>query len=469
MFLRGGVLRKELSALGSVPGGLHSFHRASSSTRDVLGSASPKSQLSFDDGRAFCLKTGWEVIRGLLVFRMCSYPRLVNSSMKLMQFGRRVLGRRLFSAVMKASVYGQFVAGETLPEIQRSMEKLKSLGIRPMLAVPIEEDLGEDKTGEGWYEKNLHAMLQCVDISVTGSSLSMMQLKVTALMSAELCKKLTTCLQEPSAMKELKIEKVAKAMDSEELKFACLTEDENQHFLASLHRLRKIGQHAKDNKVRVLVDAEYTYLNPALTLVTMAMMMKFNQSESWIWNTYQCYLKEAYNQATRDVELADKLGFCFGVKLVRGAYMDKEQKRAREEGYKDPIQESWEATNKSYQRLLEELLSRIGSGGCRYSLIVASHNVESVEYAVRRMEELGIPKDGGGVCFGQLLGMCDHVSVTLGQAGYAIYKSIPYGPLEDVMPYLVRRAQENQAVLKGIRKERDLLYRELKRRLLRRN
>nr|XP_014352499.1 PREDICTED: probable proline dehydrogenase 2 [Latimeria chalumnae] len=415
MFLRGGVLRKELSALGSVPGGLHSFHRASSSTRDVLGSASPKSQLSFDDGRAFCLKTGWEVIRGLLVFRMCSYPRLVNSSMKLMQFGRRVLGRRLFSAVMKASVYGQFVAGETLPEIQRSMEKLKSLGIRPMLAVPIEEDLGEDKTG-------------VLSLSPPPPSLSHYRPHPRN----PLTKKLTTCLQEPSAMKELKIEKVAKAMDSEELKFACLTEDENQHFLASLHRLRKIGQHAKDNKVRVLVDAEYTYLNPALTLVTMAMMMKFNQSESWIWNTYQCYLKEAYNQATRDVELADKLGFCFGVKLVRGAYMDKEQKRAREEGYKDPIQESWEATNK-------------------------------------RMEELGIPKDGGGVCFGQLLGMCDHVSVTLGQAGYAIYKSIPYGPLEDVMPYLVRRAQENQAVLKGIRKERDLLYRELKRRLLRRN
>uniref|UniRef100_H2ZZB8 Proline dehydrogenase n=1 Tax=Latimeria chalumnae TaxID=7897 RepID=H2ZZB8_LATCH len=433
---------------------------ASSSTRDVLGSASPKSQLSFDDGRAFCLKTGWEVIRGLLVFRMCSYPRLVNSSMKLMQFGRRVLGRRLFSAVMKASVYGQFVAGETLPEIQRSMEKLKSLGIRPMLAVPIEEDLGEDKTGYLSYQTSPCSPINrslCLP-PFTPSPFQQTPLPECSLLT--LCKKLTTCLQEPSAMKELKIEKVAKAMDSEkELKFACLTEDENQHFLASLHRLRKIGQHAKDNKVRVLVDAEYTYLNPALTLVTMAMMMKFNQSESWIWNTYQCYLKEAYNQATRDVELADKLGFCFGVKLVRGAYMDKEQKRAREEGYKDPIQESWEATNKSFSRCWQFRLLRVLNMKLFCFVLF---------FPLGRMEELGIPKDGGGVCFGQLLGMCDHVSVTLGQAGYAIYKSIPYGPLEDVMPYLVRRAQENQAVLKGIRKERDLLYRELKRRLLRR-
>lgn len=382
-----------------------------------------------------------------------------------MQLCQKILGQKLFSMLMKASAYGQFVAGETLPEIQQSMEKLKRMGIRPMLAVPIEEDIGEDKAGEKWYDRNLDTMIRCVDISTTGGTRSMMQLKVTAVMSAELCKTITQHLKDQSTRKSFSLESLIQAMDGQMLHVSCLTEDENHHFLASLQRLNRIGQYAKDNKVRVLVDAEYTYINPALTLVTMAMMMKFNQSEPWIWNTYQCYLKEAYNLINKDIELSNRLGFCFGAKLVRGAYMDKERKLAKEKGYLDPINENWEATNKSYQRVLDRMLDLVGENSERYNIIVASHNEASVKQAIGRIEIMKISKEGGAVCFGQLLGMCDHVSLTLGQKGYAIYKSIPYGPIEDVMPYLVRRAQENQSVLQGIRKERDLLRKELKQRI----
>ncbi|XP_053551097.1 hydroxyproline dehydrogenase [Bombina bombina] len=432
----------------------------------LAGSTEPDKNISFSDGQAFRLKSRWEVIRGLLIFRMCSVPVLVRHSEKLMSVSRSIMGHRLFEFAMKGSVYGQFVAGENLPEIQRCVNRLKELKIRPMLAVPIEEDLGEGKSGEQWYEQNEDTMMKCVDLSAAEGERPMMQLKITALMSADLCKLLSHCLSDPALRTELTPEKIVSIMEGKESAFYFLSEQQNQHLQNSVRRLSRVGKHAKSCRVRVLVDAEYTCMNPALSLVTMAMMAQCNQSDPWIWNTYQCYLKDSFSQLSKDLEKAQLLGLCFGVKLVRGAYMDKERKLAKQNCYSDPIQPDWESTNRSYQRSMDKMLDLIAQDNRRYNLIIASHNEESVLHAIRRIAELGIDKDNGSVCFGQLLGMCDHVSLTLGHAGYLVYKSIPYGSVESVLPYLIRRAQENQSVLQGIRKERDLLRRELKRRLL---
>ncbi|KAG8430533.1 hypothetical protein GDO86_020440, partial [Hymenochirus boettgeri] len=308
-------------------------------------------------------------------------------------------------------------------------------------------------------------MLNCVDLSSAGGDRPMMQLKITALMSADLCKILSRYLSDPSHGPELCPERIVSIMEGKDSKFPFLSVQDNDHLQNSVRRLSRIAKHARESKVRVLVDAEYTYVNPTLSLVTMAMMAQCNQLEPWIWNTYQCYLKESFSQLSLDLDRARSLGLCSGVKLVRGAYMDKERRLAREKGYPDPVQPDWEATNRSYQRSLDKMLDVIGQDGQRHNIIVASHNEESVLHAIGRMAELGIEKKSGSVCFGQLLGMCDHVSLSLGQAGYLVYKSLPYGSVECVLPYLIRRAQENQSVLQGIRKERDLLRRELKRRL----
>ncbi|XP_042201959.1 hydroxyproline dehydrogenase-like, partial [Callorhinchus milii] len=222
--------------------------------------------------------------------------------------------------------------------------------------------------------------------------------------------------------------------------------------------------YAVRRRVRILLDAEYTYLNPALSLVTMTMMAKFNSSQAWIWNTYQCYLKAVSELIAADIHTAAERRVCFGLKLVRGAYMDKERASALTQGRSDPIAESWEATNISYQRVLDHLLELSAKHRDKYRVIVATHNEHSVQHTLGRMRELNIEKDDGIVCFGQLMGMCDHVSVTLGMAGYMVYKSLPYGAVDTVIPYLVRRAQENQAVLQGVRQEQKLLRRELRRR-----
>ncbi|XP_043958863.1 hydroxyproline dehydrogenase isoform X1 [Gambusia affinis] len=419
--------------------------------------------LAFEDPSAFRVKSLGELLRALCVFRLCSFPVLVNNCGKLMTAARTILGRRGFSLLLRPTVYAQFVAGENETEISQSMGKMSLLGLRPMLAVPIEEDLGES-TGEKRYDDNMAAMLECVRMSHSNawSKDPMMQLKITALLSPELCVKLTTLIgQQPYDLSLL-----VRAMDGEMITFPGLEEKEAAHFLCGLQRLNKIAE-ASVNKVRVLVDAEYTYMNPALTLVTMALMKKFNKDGGWIWNTYQCYLKDSRALLLEGLHLSQAEGFCFGVKLVRGAYMDKERKLAEKECRVDPIHPSWEETNKSYNGCLDVMMDAIAQKPDRYRIIVATHNEESVRRAAKRMEELGIEKDGGSVCFGQLLGMCDHVSLTLAKEGYPVYKSVPYGSVEDTLPYLVRRAQENRTVLQGIRKERDLLRQELRHRLRR--
>ncbi|XP_072524186.1 hydroxyproline dehydrogenase [Salminus brasiliensis] len=421
----------------------------------------PPTLLTFEDPRAFQAKSLWELTRALGVFRLCSFPLLVNHCGKLMSLTQTILGKRAFARVLRPVVYAQFVAGETEEEISESMQKMSSLGLRPMLAVPIEEDLGES-TGEKRYDDNLASMLECVRMSHrnTWSKDPMMQLKITALVSPELCVKLTCLLKE----QHYDLNLLVKAMDGEVIEFPGLSESENTHFLYGLRRLNQIGE-ASVNKVRVLVDAEYTYMNPALSLITMAMMKKFNQDGAWIWNTYQCYLKESRDLLLDAIRLSVDQSFCLGVKLVRGAYMDKERKLADKEGRADPIHQSWEHTNDCYNGSLEVMLNLISQNPERYKIIVATHNEESVRKAVTRMAELGIAREGGSVCFGQLLGMCDHVSLTLAQQGFSVYKSVPYGSVNDTLPYLVRRAQENRTVLQGIRKERDLLRQELRRRV----
>ncbi|XP_051522560.1 hydroxyproline dehydrogenase-like [Myxocyprinus asiaticus] len=432
-----------------------------------LCNATPSAFLTFEDPKAFKMKSFWELMQALGVFRLCSFPVLVNNCDKLMTIARMVLGKRGFSMVLRPSVYAQFVAGETEGEILESMQKMSSLGLHPMLAVPIEEDLGES-TGERRYEDNLAAMLECVHISHSNgwSKNPMMQLKITALVSPELCVKLTSLLK----TEQYDLNLLVRAMEGEEMMFPGLTESENTHFLCSLCRLNKIGE-ASANKVCVLVDAEYTYMNPAPSLITMAMMKKFNQKSAWIWNTYQCYLKDSRNLLLDAIQTSIDQSSCLGVKLVRGAYMDKERKLAEKEGRTDPIHESWEHTNNSYNGCLEIMLNLISEKPERYMIIVATHNEESVRRAVTRMEELGIGANGSSVCFGQLLGMCDHVSLTLGtiqlksEHGFSVYKSVPYGSVDDTLPYLLRRAQENRTVLQGIRKERDLLRQEIRRRV----
>lgn len=213
-----------------------------------------------------------------------------------------------------------------------------------------------------------------------------------------------------------------------------------------------------------MVDAEQTYFQPAISTLTVEMQRIYNRGKPVIFNTYQCYLKEAYDIVTMDVELSRREGWFFGAKLVRGAYMYQERSRAEEIGYEDPINPDYETTNVMYHKCLDYILDEIGLNR-NANVMVASHNEDTVKHTLRRMNELGLTPTENKVYFGQLLGMCDQISFPLGQAGFPVYKYVPYGPVNEVIPYLSRRAQENRGFMKGSQRERELLWKELKRRL----
>lgn len=246
---------------------------------------------------------------------------------------------------------------------------------------------------------------------------------------------------------------------------------EEEMFRNMIRRLNTIVKTAQDLDVRIMIDAEQTYFQPAISRITLEMMRKYNTEKAIVFNTYQCYLKNTYKEVCTDLEQAKRQNFYFGAKLVRGAYIEQERARAAALGYEDPTNPSFEATTEMYHKTLTECLRRIrilkdsNIDPKKIAIMVASHNEDTVRFAIEQMKEIGIHPEDKVICFGQLLGMCDYITFPLGQAGYSAYKYIPYGPVNEVLPYLSRRAQENKGVLQKIKKEKRLLLSEITKRL----
>nr|XP_028683797.1 proline dehydrogenase 1, mitochondrial-like isoform X2 [Macaca mulatta] len=225
------------------------------------------------------------------------------------------------------------------------------------------------------------------------------------------------------------------------------TEEEELQMTRMLQRMDVLAKKATEVGVRLMVDAEQTYFQPAISRLTLERQRKFNVEKPLIFNTYQCYLKDAYDNVTLGVELARRECWRFGAKLVRGAYLAQERAHAAEIGYEDPINPTYEATNAMYHRCLDYVLEEL-KHNAKAKVMVASHNEDTVRFTLRRMEELCLHPADHQVYFGQLLGMCDQISFPLGQAGY---KYVPYGPVMEVLPYLSHRALENSSLMKGTR------------------
>ncbi|XP_017290214.1 proline dehydrogenase 1, mitochondrial [Kryptolebias marmoratus] len=549
--------------------------------RITAASASNKISVDFDRSReAYKSKDSLELLRSLVVFKLCSYDFLVENNTEIMDLGKKILGQKHFDQLMKMTFYGQFVAGEDHVVIRPLIQKNQAFGVGSVLDYSVEEDIsqkeskqkkmnscssaaGKESTGEHYKKKNYEAhkqfgdsqgelnsacpyfyveeakcdqhmetFIKCIKASGGSSMDGFSAIKVSALGRPQFLLRFSEVLVkwqrfftflasqqekdgiealeqrlELSQLQEFLTKLGAKGdfygwftgnksdstryidildwnslLDNKEntsdllvvpnVKLGKLepllqkfTTEEEKQLKRILQRLLILAKHASENGVRLMVDAEHTYFQPAISKLTLETQRIYNREKPVVFNTYQCYLKEAYENVTMDVELSRREGWHFAAKLVRGAYMFQERARAKELRYEDPINPDYESTNRMYHKCLDYVLDEIALNK-KANVMVASHNEDTIKHAVRRMNELGLLPTENKVFFGQLLGMCDQISFPLGQAGFPVYKYVPYGPVSEVMPYLSRRAQENRGFMKGAQKERELLWKELKRRLL---
>uniref|UniRef100_A0A669F0S9 Proline dehydrogenase n=1 Tax=Oreochromis niloticus TaxID=8128 RepID=A0A669F0S9_ORENI len=522
-----------------------------SQTKKTAKAPLSKSHIDFENTQeAYKSKGNIELLRSLLVFKLCTFDILVDKNKELMDLSRKLLGQWMFEKLMKMTFYGQFVAGEDHNSIKPLIRKNEAFGVGSVLDYSVEEDLTQEElrltSGADHREKKYKAhrqfgdrrggvisartyfyadeakcdiqmetFINCIKASGGASNDGFSAIKMTALgrpqfllqfsevlvkwrrffnflavfqplwlsimncgvlsfffffIFSRLTSRTIDLLDWNSLINDTT--KISNLLMVPNLQTGHLepllnifTEEEERQMKRMLQRVDILAKHAVENGVRLMVDAEQTYFQPAISRLTLEMQRKFNREKPVIFNTYQCYLKEAYDNVTLDVELSRREGWYFGAKLVRGAYMYQERARAKEIGYEDPINPDYEATNRMYHKCLEYVLEEIEHSR-KANVMVATHNEDTVKFTLDKMNEMGLSPTENKVYFGQLLGMCDQISFPLGQAGFPVYKYVPYGPVNEVIPYLSRRAQENRGFMKGSQRERSLLWKELKRRLL---
>ncbi|XP_035523713.1 proline dehydrogenase 1, mitochondrial [Morone saxatilis] len=554
-----------------------------SQTKSVADTKLNKIHIDFDNTQeAYRSKGNFELLRSLLVFKLCTIDVLVEKNKELMELTKKLFGQWVFEKMMKMTFYGQFVAGEDHNSIKPLIQKNQAFGVGAVLDYSVEEDLTQeeaekkemdscvseaekvsrdgdhrekkykahrqfgDRRGgvisartyfyadESKCDNQMETFINCIKASGGASADGFSAIKMTALgrpqfllqfsevlvkwrrffnfLAAQQGKSEMMVLEQKLELEQLK-ESLTKmgvgAKDDIENWFTgeklglsgtidlldwnslindtttisnllmvpnletrklepllnTFTAEEERQMKRMLQRVDVLAKHAVENGVRLMVDAEQTYFQPAISRLTLEMQRIFNREKPIIFNTYQCYLKEAYDNVTVDIELSRREGWYFGAKLVRGAYMYQERDRAKEIGYEDPINPDYEATNRMYHKCLEYVLEEIEHSR-KANVMVATHNEDTVKYTLEKMNEMGLSPTENKVYFGQLLGMCDQISFPLGQAGFPVYKYVPYGPVNEVIPYLSRRAQENRGFMKGSQRERSLLWKELKRRVL---
>ncbi|MFM8268921.1 MAG: proline dehydrogenase family protein, partial [Pseudomonadota bacterium] len=239
-----------------------------------------------------------------------------------------------------------------------------------------------------------------------------------------------------------------------------LTEIELPEWDRSRQRVRRIIEKASHLKVRVLIDAEETWIQDPIDSLVEELMREFNQKDVIVYHTLQMYRSDRLSYLNRLLQDSQSKGYRLGIKLVRGAYMEKERKRAKDLGHASPIQPDKAATDAAYNEALKILIKHIE----HVSVFSGTHNEESTQLLVDLLLDSGLSAKDERVYFSQLMGMSDNLTFNLAEKGFKAAKYVPYGPVRELTPYLIRRAQENSAISGQTLRELDLITRELKRR-----
>jgi proline dehydrogenase len=331
--------------------------------------------------------------------------------------------------VIKKTIFKQFCGGENITECENTIQQLHLGKVGTILDYSVE---GEEE--ESVFDFTCEEIIRTIERADGDLRIPITVFKITGIGRFALLEKI-------DAKQELSEVELA---EFERVKVRC----------------EKICKTAFDRKVPVMIDAEETWIQDTIDGLAIDMMMKFNKETLIVYNTYQIYRHDKLASVKADYMLAKEVGFILGVKMVRGAYMEKERKRAEDMGYVSPIQPDKDATDRDYDETLRFCVENID----RIGFVCGTHNEQSSRLLTELIDAKGISHDHPHIYFAQLLGMSDNLSFNLSNAGYNVTKYVPYGPIKAVMPYLFRRAQENTSVAGQTSRELALISREKSRR-----
>ncbi len=385
---------------------------------------------SFDDTEiAFKLKSNAELKKAHLLFRLFAFKWLIALGPALANIAFTL--RLPIKGIIKNTLFAQFCGGETINECQPTSQQLWQGKVSTILDYSVE---GSDD--EASLDTTKSEIIQTINEAATHDYICFSVFKITGIARFALLEKM-------NAGKALSPDEVAEKQRVES-------------------RFDAICRHAYQKGVCVLIDAEESWIQDAIDHLATQAMHKYNKEKVVVYNTLQMYRHDRIAFLKKSIAEAESNNYHVGFKLVRGAYMEKERKRAKENNYTSPIQPDKAAADRDYNLALEICVQNID----RVSICAGTHNEQSSEYLAQLMQVKGIQNNDTRVYFSQLLGMSDHISFNLANAGYNVAKYVPYGPVRAVLPYLTRRAQENSSVAGQASRELRLIETELKRRKL---
>jgi proline dehydrogenase len=333
------------------------------------------------------------------------------------------------NGIMKKTMFGHFCGGESINDCEKSVQKLAEFKVKTILDYSV-----EGKGDEQSFEATKNEILKTIQRSAGDKNLPFAVFKVTGLGDF----KVMTKMQEGKK----------------------LSQKEEEAFLRLEKRVDDLCESAYKTGTKILIDAEDSWYQDTLDILAYRAMEKYNKESCVVYNTYQMYRHDMLQRLVKAHQNAVEKGYFLGAKLVRGAYMEMERERALKKGYTSPIQADKASTDRDYNAAIKYCIENIQN----IHLVSGSHNEQSNLLLTELIEKHGLEANDERIYFAQLYGMSDNISFNLADAGYNVVKYVPYGPVEKVMPYLSRRAEENTSVAGQSSREFDLIKKELKRR-----
>ena len=404
------------------------------------------SELSFDDTQlAFAYKNDNELRQARMLFSIMGNNWMLQAGLKLTPWAIR-FKIPFTGSLIRATIFRQFVGGETLEKTVPVVKKLEAYQTKVILDYGVEG--GE---GEKAFDASTEEFRRVIEFASTHPNIPFISIKVTGIARFSLLEKIQVEMSNQEA--DTLMKKYTAAIQQ-------LESDEQEEWSRVVGRLSSICSFSCEKKVGVLVDAEESWIQDPVDALTILMMDLYNHKACYIYNTIQLYRIDRLDFLRSSHQAALDRGFILGAKLVRGAYMEKERIRATEQDYQSPIQLNKENTDRDFDEAVGYCISRLDT----ISVIIASHNENSNKQAVQLMKANNISLQHPHIHFSQLYGMSDNITFNLAQAGCGVSKYLPFGPIKDVIPYLMRRAQENSSVSGQTGRELALIEKELKRR-----